>query len=114
MSPDVPDLTVRIEKEQGPDAGPRVLVVAAGDIDHTHAAVLESAVEHEVARATGPLDLVVDLDAVSYCDSCGMQVLLAAARRVAATGGSFGLRGVHGQVSRTLRLTGLDRVLGSG
>lgn len=113
MSPEAPDFGVRIEKEQVPDVGPRVLVVVSGDLDYTHHESLEAAVEQEIGRATGPLDLVVDLTAVSYCDSCGMRVLLGASQRVAATGGSFGLRGVHGQPSRALRLTGLDRVLGA-
>jgi anti-sigma B factor antagonist len=108
-----PEFAVRIEKEQVPDGGPRVLVVVTGDLDYTHHEALEAAVEHEMGRTTGPLDLVVDLTAVPYCDSCGMRVLLGAAQRIDAAGGSFGLRGVRGQVSRALRLTGLDRVLGA-
>ena len=55
--------------------------------------------------------LVVDLASVPYCDSGGMRVLLGASKRVTAAGGTFGLRGVHGQPERALRLTGLDRVL---
>jgi anti-sigma B factor antagonist len=108
-----PDFAVRIEKEQVPDVGPRVLVVVTGDVDYTHVGELETALEHEIGRSTGPLDLVVDLTAVPYCDSCGMRVLLGASQRVAAGGGAFGLRGVHGQVARALKLTGLDRVLGA-
>ncbi|WP_051085852.1 STAS domain-containing protein [Actinomycetospora chiangmaiensis] len=112
MSPEAPEFAVRTEKEQVPDVGPRVLLVVAGDIDYTHHEALEAAIDHEIARANAPLDLVVDLAAVPYCDSCGMRVLLGAAQRIDAAGGSFGLRGVHGQVARALRLTGLDRVLG--
>jgi anti-sigma B factor antagonist len=40
-----------------------------------------------------------------------MRVLLAASQRATGAGGTFGLRGVHGQPARALRLTGLDRVL---
>ncbi|MCD2185992.1 STAS domain-containing protein [Actinomycetospora sp. SF1] len=112
MTGQEPDFGVRVEKEQVPGAGPRVLVVVSGDVDYAHVGELEATLEQEVARATGRLDLVVDLTAVPYCDSCGMRALLGASQRVAATGGSFGLRGVHGQPSRALRLTGLDRVLG--
>ncbi|WP_433803144.1 STAS domain-containing protein [Actinomycetospora sp. CA-084318] len=108
-----PEVGVRVEKEQTADGGARVVVVVGGDLDYTHVGDLEAALEQEVARATGPLDLVVDLGGVPYCDSAGMRVLLGAAQRVGATGGRFGLRGVHGQPSRALRLTGLDRALGS-
>ncbi|MDL5159220.1 STAS domain-containing protein [Actinomycetospora termitidis] len=113
MIAEAPEFGVRIEKEQGPDGGSRVVVVVSGDVDYTHVGELESAVDHEIDRATGPLDLVVDLAAVPYCDSCGMRVLLGASQRVDGGGGTFVLRGVHGQPSRALRLTGLDRVLGA-
>ena len=57
------------------------------------------------------MHLGVDLTDVPYCDSCGMRVLLGASQRATAAGGTFRLRGVHGQPGRALRLTGLDRVL---
>ena len=92
------------------DAG-TLLVAVSGDIDYAHYAELESVLDHRLATADGPVDLVVDLAAVPYCDSCGMRVLLAASQRVTAAGGEFSLRGVHGQPERALRLTGLDRAL---
>jgi anti-sigma B factor antagonist len=104
---DALDFAVRIEEQPGPT----VAVVVTGDLDYSHFRELEAAIEHRLAGEAGPVDLVVDLAAVPYCDSCGMRVLLGASQRVSATGGKFHLRGVHGQPGRALRLTGLDRVL---
>lgn len=106
--------SVRVATEQGPDDDlARVVVVVSGDVDFVHHGELESAFDHLLdTPSSGPRDLLVDLTDVDYCDSCGMRVLLGAARRVATAGGRFRLRGVHGQPSRALRLTGLDRVLG--
>ena len=102
------DFGVEVVKEGG-----SVVVTVSGDVDYTHYTELEAVVDHEIARAGEPVDLVVDLTDVPYCDSCGMRVLLGTARRVAAAGGRFALRGVQGQPSRALKLTGLDRVLGA-
>ncbi len=54
----------------------------------------------------------VDLAEVTYCDSCGLRVLLAAQARARDVGASFVLRGAHGQPARALKLTGLDQVFG--
>jgi anti-sigma B factor antagonist len=103
---DALDFAVRIEERQG-----AVVVVVTGDIDYTRFRELEAAIDHRLAAADGPADLVVDRASVPYCDSCGMRVLLGASQRVTSAGGAFHLRGVHGQPGRALRLTGLDRVL---
>lgn len=103
-----PDFAVEVATE-----GDTVVVQVSGDVDYAHYTELEAVIDHEIARAGGPVDLVVDLAGVPYCDSCGMRVLLGTAQRVAADGGRFRLRGVAGQPSRALTLTGLDRVLGT-
>lgn len=95
----------------GESADGTIVVVVSGDIDYTHFRELEAAIEQRLADQDGPARLVVDLAAVPYCDSCGMRVLLGASQRVTSGGGTFGLRGLHGQPRRALRLTGLDRVL---
>ena len=90
-----------------------VVVRVLGDVDHAHEAELEAVMDHVIARAGGSIDLVVDLTDVAYCDSGGLRVLLGASRRASAGGGLLRLRGVAGQPSRALELTGLDRVLGT-
>ncbi|MBA9002289.1 STAS domain-containing protein [Thermomonospora cellulosilytica] len=86
---------------------------------------------HAVVTATGELDLytaprlqneltalvrdraervVVDLGGVGFCDSTGLNVLLAAHRDLTAQGGSLALAAPTPTVRRILQVTGLDTV----
>jgi len=104
----------RIEVGEEPGPTPRMVLAVHGDLDYTHGDELGSVLDHQLTLrdADGrPLCVVVDLADVTYCDSCGLRVLLGAHRRVAGLGGELVLRGVSGQPRRALRLTGLDTVL---
>ncbi len=59
----------------------------------------------------GLLDLVVDLDEVSFCDSTGLGVLLGVHRRLAGGGGRLEVRQPAPDVRHVLEERGLDRVL---
>lgn len=100
------DLTIRTERTDSD-----VIVSVGGDLDYDSHGRLE-----EVVGATldgsPPSGLVLDLAEVTYCDSCGLRVLLAAQARARDVGASFVLRGAHGQPARALKLTGLDQVFG--
>ena len=103
---------IEVDEETGPT--PRMVLAVHGDLDYTHGDELGAVLDHQLAlrdAAGRPLCVVVDLADVSYCDSCGLRVLLGAHRRVAGLGGELVLRGVSGQPRRALRLTGLDTVL---
>jgi anti-sigma B factor antagonist len=102
----VTELTIRTERLDG-DA----LVVVGGDLDYDSHGRLDDAVD-EALDGTPPSGLVLDLADVTYCDSCGLRVLLGAQRRALDVGATFVLRGAHGQPARALRLTGLDQVFG--
>jgi anti-sigma B factor antagonist len=86
---------------------------------------------HAVVTATGELDLytaprlqtvlagllrenvdrvVVDLSGVEFCDSTGMNVLLAAMKRLKEQGGTLELAAPRPAVKRILQVTGLDTV----
>ncbi|MFC6082534.1 STAS domain-containing protein [Sphaerisporangium aureirubrum] len=55
--------------------------------------------------------LVVDLSEVSFCDASGLAVLVGVQHRARARGVAFALRSPRPQMSRVLRITGLDRSL---
>ncbi|CAA9285530.1 MAG: hypothetical protein AVDCRST_MAG54-3988 [uncultured Actinomycetospora sp.] len=99
------DLTIATDHD-----GADVVVSVGGDLDYDSHGRLEQAVAAALDGA--PAGLVLDLTAVTYCDSCGLRVLLGAHHRAGEIGATFVLRGVHGQPARALRLTGLDEVLG--
>jgi stage II sporulation protein AA (anti-sigma F factor antagonist) len=55
--------------------------------------------------------MVVDLSGVTFMDSSGINVLIAARNAVAGTGGWLRLAGPTESVLRTLRLVGLDEII---
>jgi anti-sigma B factor antagonist len=99
------DLTIATDRD-----GADVVVSVGGDLDYDSHGRLEQAVDE--ALEGGPDGLVLDLAAVTYCDSCGLRVLLGAHHRAGEVGATFVLRGAQGQPARALRLTGLDQVFG--
>jgi anti-sigma B factor antagonist len=68
-------------------------------------ATLEAAIDQR------PEDILVDLSEATFVDSLTLGSLTAAAKRVRATGASFGVRGVAGEVRRAFEITGLDKYL---
>jgi anti-sigma B factor antagonist len=57
-----------------------------------------------------PVRLVVDMSGVEFCDSTGMNVLLAAHRRAREHGGDLELAGPRPAVRKVLQVTGLETV----
>ena len=100
---------------------PDLVVVVAGD-DH-HAAVVTASGEVDLftaprlhaalveAASGGAPALLVDLSAVTFIDSAGLGVLVAAFKRSRAHGGALHLVVPPGRVRRPLEVLGLDAVL---
>ncbi|MGW8062429.1 STAS domain-containing protein [Streptomyces ziwulingensis] len=87
--------------------GVRVLTLA-GEVDH-----------HTVGRFRRDLDvtgtvrprIVIDMRQVTFMDSSGLNVLIAAHQDVAAAGGWLRLAGPTDTVLRVLRLVGVDQLI---
>ncbi len=89
--------------------GDHTVVAVAGEIDLYTAPRLHS----ELAAAVmvdGPAQVVVDMAGVDFCDSTGMNVLLAALRRARERGGDLVLAGPRPAVRKILQVTGLESV----
>jgi anti-sigma B factor antagonist len=84
------------------------VVTATGEIDLYTAPQLQS----ELTRLprSGFDRVVVDLSEVEFCDSTGMNVLLAAMKRLRERGGTLELAAPRSAVRRILQVTGLDTV----
>jgi anti-anti-sigma factor len=54
-------------------------------------------------------DIVLDLSAVTFMDSTGLQVLIATQRRLEPLGGKLRLVGLRSGVAKVLKVTGLDQ-----
>jgi anti-anti-sigma factor len=93
-------MPIHIERHQGPD-GPRVTV--SGDVDLTTGERLE--LELLSAEAEAPPVLTLDLSAVDFFDSTGLQLLLDADVRAHADGRRLVVAPGDGEVARVLALT---------
>jgi anti-sigma B factor antagonist len=57
-----------------------------------------------------PVQVVVDMSGIEFCDSTGMNVLLAAQRRAREQGGELELAAPRPAVRKVLQVTGLESV----
>ncbi len=97
------ELEIRVED------GPTRVVRLVGELDVDSARRCASALEQAVSE--GSTVIVLDLTALTFCDSSGVRTLLSLQRGAADAGRELRVRGVDGPVAEVLRLTGVDRVL---
>ena len=89
--------------------GDRVVVALSGEIDLYTAPRLQSRLASEL-NVDYPVRLVVNMSGVNFCDSTGMNVLLAAQRMAREHGGNVELSGPRPAVRKILQVTGLESV----
>ncbi|MET9669907.1 STAS domain-containing protein [Streptomyces sp. NPDC006475] len=84
------------------------VVKPAGELDHHTADLLRTPLEEALAR--GRSRLVIDCSELEFCDSTGLNVLLAARLQADAAGGGVHLAGLLPVVARVLEITGAEAV----
>ncbi|MFI1017603.1 STAS domain-containing protein [Streptomyces sp. NPDC020965] len=84
------------------------VVQPAGELDHHTADLLSAPLE--AALTQGRSRLVVDCSRLEFCDSTGLNVLLAARLKAEAAGGGVHLAGMLPVVARVLEITGAEAV----
>ena len=87
-----------------------VRVSAHGEIDVSTVGLLREVLLNEIKAGEGTW-VQVDLSGVSFMDSTGLGVLIAAHRRLTATGGKLTIHKPSRPVLRVLQVSGLDRLL---
>ena len=80
-------------------------LVATGEIDFDSAEVLSDRLRALIDH--GALVVVLDTTHVTFLDSSGLRVIVAAANRFRAQGGQLFIEGMSGAVQRVLEITGL-------
>ena len=103
----MPELILEVTADR-PTSTLTVLHVS-GEIDRDSVPVLGDAAEE--ALEIGVNRLVIDLTAVTFCDSSGLSLFVRLHRRATARGGSFALAAVQPTVRMVLHATNLDRLL---
>ncbi|MFC7589920.1 STAS domain-containing protein [Nonomuraea antimicrobica] len=87
---------------------PCTVVHVAGDLDVAGAPRLQAELEQAMAAAD-PLNVVLDLTEVPFCDSVGLGVLVAAHNHVRRMNGRMILVLAPGMIRHLLTITNLDR-----
>ena len=82
-----------------------VTAVIAGELDHFAAPQIRRMLDEML------MDLVLDLENLTFMDSSGIGVLLGRLRLLSARGGTLSVQNMQPQVEKLFRLSGLDRVI---
>jgi anti-anti-sigma factor len=80
-----------------------------GEIDHTARGVLDKALLPE--NGAGPPRIVIDLGAVTFMDSGGINILISTYRTATDAGGWLRLAAVQTPVLHVLQLVGLNSII---
>ncbi|MEV6866092.1 STAS domain-containing protein [Streptosporangium subroseum] len=88
--------------------GDVVIVRTSGELDLVSAPGFRVRMAEAIALHTPPC-VVIDTADLTFCDSTGLSVLAGALNAIEAAGGRLAISGVHGQLARILKITGLDK-----
>src|SRR6202012_3732330 len=95
-----------------PGRARRIVVQVKGEVDVATSADLADTIARAVERAAaGKVELVIDLARLSFIDVSGLNVLVRAARRARADGGTLVLRSPSRHVRRLLGVLRLEAEL---
>jgi anti-sigma B factor antagonist len=87
--------------------GPRAVIAMPAEIDVTNADEARRALLEAVSQQ--PAVLIIDMTATTFCDSAGVEAIVAAYRQAVATGTQVRL--VAPAVERILTLTGVSELI---
>ena len=89
--------------------GSRTIMSLGGEIDLYTAPRLHGELV-SLLSGDGPVQVIVDMSGVDFCDSTGMNVLLAAHRKAREQGGDLELAAPRPAIRKILQVTGLESV----
>ena len=89
--------------------GSRTIMSLGGEIDLYTAPRLHGELV-TLLSGDSPVQVIVDMSGVEFCDSTGMNVLLAAHRKAREQGGDLELASPRPAIKKILQVTGLESV----
>ncbi|MHB1488561.1 MAG: STAS domain-containing protein [Acidimicrobiales bacterium] len=113
--PQEPNLELSLSLPDGLDIqvtnfGPMVEFHLTGEVDVASSGYLREMINGQIGHAGNPL-VVLDLSEMTFIDSTGLGILVAACRRARAVGSDLVVQHPRPNVSKVFATTGLDRVL---
>ncbi|MFC8230263.1 STAS domain-containing protein [Streptomyces sp. NPDC057287] len=101
----VPTSDVRLSEGSGRCA----VLIISGDVDRDLVPAIQAALDELIAE--GRVQIVLDVQSVTFMDSAGLGVLTYGMRGTEAADGGLSLAGAGIQVRRLLDMSGLDEVV---
>lgn len=113
--PQDPNLELAMSLADGLDIqvtnfGPMVEFHLKGEVDVASSGYLRETINGQIGRAGNPL-VVLDLSELTFIDSTGLGILVAAYRRARAVGSDLVLQHPKPNIAKVFAISGLDRVL---
>ncbi|GLY04221.1 MULTISPECIES: STAS domain-containing protein [Actinoplanes] len=93
------------------DDGPAVRLALRGELDLATTDLVTEAAGEVLSADPSPQKLLIDLDALTFCDSSGIDVLLTVQEEAEARGVAFRVVRVRGIVRRSFSVTGVLNLL---
>ncbi|GAB3117629.1 STAS domain-containing protein [Streptomyces calidiresistens] len=84
------------------------VVTPRGELDHHSVDLLKEAIDSCISESRYPI--VIDCAGLGFCDSTGLNTLLAARMEIEEAGGEVHLAAMSPAVSRVFEITGADAV----
>lgn len=101
-------MTLEIQKSFN-DQEERWEIRPEGEVDISNASLLRAAIDDAFLEKQG--DILLRFDGLSYMDSTGLGVIIGAYGRMKDNGYSLTLHEPRENITKLLRITGLDRLL---
>ncbi|WP_243706504.1 STAS domain-containing protein [Micromonospora sp. KC721] len=102
-------MTLTFTVTHSPRDGGGVCLRLAGELDLSTSGELNDTIDRLAAE--GERHLLLDVSALTFCDSTGIAAFVRGDNRASAAGGWLRLTGARGRVDRVLQVTGLADVL---
>ncbi|MEV6734430.1 STAS domain-containing protein [Streptomyces sp. NPDC051364] len=99
-----------IPRVQVESAARSIVVRVGGEMDIDRAPLLHEALDSVITRPDCPVEIVVDLAELTFCDSSGLNALLQARLTAEQHGRRIRLHAPSPQVIRLLEVTGADQL----
>jgi stage II sporulation protein AA (anti-sigma F factor antagonist) len=85
-------------------------ITLKGEIDHHGAKGLREEIDKEIKKTT-PKTLIMDMSAITFCDSSGLGLIMGRYKTVTEYGGELFIKSPAESAKKMILLSGMDRLI---